>query len=102
MQVQDDHHLRKSEDQLYLDATKPIGALLRKRRRESVGPSPPATQVVGIDALSLISDYATADYAAILDRGNLKDVEVFKGLVRKSAVPARHYANTKMFCECII
>jgi hypothetical protein len=46
MQVQDDYHLREGEDQLYLDATKPIRALLRKRRRESVGPSPPATQVV--------------------------------------------------------
>jgi hypothetical protein len=25
MQVQDDYHLREGEDQLYLDATKPIG-----------------------------------------------------------------------------
>jgi hypothetical protein len=47
MQVQDDYDLRKGEDQLYLDATKPIRTLLRKRRRESVGPSPTATQVVG-------------------------------------------------------
>ena len=48
-----------------------------------------------------ITDYDTADYAAILDRGNLKDVEVLKELVCKSVVPARHYANTKIFGECI-
>jgi hypothetical protein len=35
------------KDQFYLDTTKPIRALLRKRRRGSVGPSPPATQVAG-------------------------------------------------------
>ena len=46
MEIQDDYHRREGEDQLYLDATKPIRALLRKRRRESVGPSPPATQVI--------------------------------------------------------
>jgi hypothetical protein len=53
------------------------------------------------DALSPIADYAIADYAAILDRGNLKDAEVLKELVRKSVVPARYYANTKIFGECI-
>ena len=47
MQVQDDYHLREGEDLLYLDATKPNRTFLRKRPRESVGPSPPATQVVG-------------------------------------------------------
>jgi hypothetical protein len=46
MEIQDEYHLREGEDQLYVDATKPIRALLRKRRRESAGPSPPATQVV--------------------------------------------------------
>jgi hypothetical protein len=53
-----------------------------------------------VDALSPIADYATADYAAILDRGKLKDAEVLKELVRKSVVPARHYVNTKIFGEC--
>jgi hypothetical protein len=46
MEIQDEYHLREGEDQLYVDATKPIRALLRKRRRESVGLSPPATQVI--------------------------------------------------------
>ena len=46
MEIQDDYHRREGEDQLYLDATKPIRALLRKRRRVSVGPSPPATRVI--------------------------------------------------------
>jgi hypothetical protein len=46
LEIQDDYHLREGEDHLYVDATKPIRALLRKRRRESAGPSPPATQVV--------------------------------------------------------
>jgi hypothetical protein len=101
MKVQDDYHLREGEDQLYLDATKPIGALLRKRRRENVGPSLPATQVVKSRALSPIADYATADYAAVMDGGNLKDVEVLKELVHKSVVPARHYVNTKIFGECL-
>jgi hypothetical protein len=41
-----------------------------------------------IGALSPIADYATADYAAILDRGNLKGDEVLKELTRKSVVPA--------------
>jgi hypothetical protein len=34
MEIQDDYHLREGEDQRYLDATKPIRALLRKRRRK--------------------------------------------------------------------
>jgi hypothetical protein len=54
-----------------------------------------------IDALSPIANYATADYAAIMDRGNLKDADVLNELARKSLVPARHYANTKIFGECI-
>jgi hypothetical protein len=54
-----------------------------------------------LDALSPIADYTTADYAAVLDRGNLKDVDVLKELVRKSVVPARQYVNTKIFGECI-
>jgi hypothetical protein len=54
-----------------------------------------------VGALSPIADYATADYAAIRDRGNLKDAEVLKELARKSVVTARHYANTKIFGECI-
>jgi hypothetical protein len=52
-------------------------------------------------ALLPIADYATADYAAIRDRGNLKDAKALKELVRKSVIPARHYANTKIFGECI-
>ena len=40
------------------------------------------------------------DNAAILDGGNLNDVEVLKELVRKSVVPALHYVNTKIFGEC--
>ena len=32
MEIQDEYHLREGEDQLYVDATKPIRALLRKRR----------------------------------------------------------------------
>jgi hypothetical protein len=51
MEIQDEYHLREGEDQLYVDATKPIRALLRKRRRESVGLQPPATQVIeAVDA----------------------------------------------------
>ena len=46
MEIQNEHHLREGGDHLYVDATKPIRALFRKRRRESAGPSPPATQVV--------------------------------------------------------
>jgi hypothetical protein len=41
-----------------------------------------------VDALSPTGDYATDDYAAILDRVNLKDAEVLKELVRQSVVPA--------------
>jgi hypothetical protein len=44
----------------------------------------PTAQTPELDALLSIADYATANYADILDRGNLKDVEVLKELVRKS------------------
>jgi hypothetical protein len=43
-----------------------------------------------LGALSPIADYDFADNTAILDRGNLKDEEVLKELVRKNALPARH------------
>ena len=60
----------------------------------------PTAKTPELDVLSPIADHATADYAAILDGGNLNDVEVLKELVRKSVVPALHYANTKIFGEC--
>jgi len=57
----------------------------------------PMAKTTELDVLSPIADHATAGYAAILDRGNLSDAEVFKELVRKSVVPALHYANTEVF-----
>jgi hypothetical protein len=36
MQVQIDYHLFEGENQFYVDATKPIRALQRERRRENV------------------------------------------------------------------
>jgi hypothetical protein len=61
----------------------------------------PRRKWLELDALSPIADNADSDYTAILDCGNLKDVEVLNELVRKSVVPARHYVNTKIFGECI-
>ena len=78
---------------LYLNATKPIRALLRIRRRESAArphrPNPGSRRAVD-------NRYsATADYAPILDHGNLKDAEVLKELVRKSVVPALRHVTPK-------
>jgi hypothetical protein len=70
------------------------GAKVLGRRR-------PRRKWLKIDALSPIADNATADYAAVFDRGNSKGAEVLKELVRKSVVLARHYVNTKIFGECI-
>ena len=81
MEIQDDFRLRKGEDQLY---SQPHAPVLMARTTE-------------LGVLSPIADHATADYAAILDRGNLNDVKVLKELVRKSVVPALHYTNTNIF-----
>jgi hypothetical protein len=61
----------------------------------------PTAQTPELDALSPIADYATADYAAILDRDNLKGAVVLKELVRKSVVPAQHNVRTEIFGKCI-
>ena len=63
------------------------GAKVLGRRR-------PRRKWLEVDSLSPIADCAAAEYAAILDRGNFKDAEVLKELVRKSVVPAQHYAKT--------
>jgi hypothetical protein len=59
----------------------------------------PTAQTPELGALSPIADNVTPDYAAILDCGNLKDVEALKELVRKSVAPALRYVNTKILVE---
>ena len=66
--------------------------MLRKRRRESAGPSPPATQVAEA------ADAPLGDAPDSAATTNESDGVV---VVRKCVVPALHYVNTKIFGECI-
>jgi hypothetical protein len=78
---------------LYLGATKPIRALLLSAYAGAKVPSVPTAETPEVGALLTIATAPRLTTPPIMDRGNLKDAEVLRELVRKSVVPALHHVT---------